>query len=322
MPVISIIVPVYKVEPYLRRCLDSVLAQAFTDYECILVDDGSPDNCPAICDEYAARDGRFKVIHKKQNEGLPRARRSGLDIAVAQLVTHLDSDDWLEPYALECLYKKQQEGNADIVIGSLNKIHRKNIVVKKQFRNYTITEKKNMVIDFFDFPQVHVNLWRKLYRISLFNNIELYPNLYYGEDAVCSIQIICLQNCKKIEVVSDIVYNHDVSTGGISTGGIFCGEEKALNLLGSWAVVKMHLEKSAMFDFPIQQRYYRYLFNYVYPRLYHNVSKRNVFKAVVENQLSFFFFPSNFSMLKKNLANIIFLISASLYKNLYRLKSR
>ena len=81
MPEVSIIVPVYKVEPYLRRCVDSILAQTFTDFELILVDDGSPDNCPAICDEYAERDSRVRVIHK-ENGGVSSARNAGMEAAV------------------------------------------------------------------------------------------------------------------------------------------------------------------------------------------------------------------------------------------------
>lgn len=92
MPVISIIVPVYKVEPYLRRCIDSILAQTFTDYECILVDDGSPDSCPAICDEYLARDRVFKVIHK-ENGGPSDARNMGIRTATGEYIVLLDSDD-------------------------------------------------------------------------------------------------------------------------------------------------------------------------------------------------------------------------------------
>jgi glycosyltransferase involved in cell wall biosynthesis len=94
MPIISIIVPVYKVELYIRQCLDSVLAQNFTDYECILVDDGSPDDCPAICDEYAAKDKRIKVIHK-ENGGLSDARNAGIRSAIGDYIVLLDSDDLL-----------------------------------------------------------------------------------------------------------------------------------------------------------------------------------------------------------------------------------
>lgn len=89
----SIIIPVYKVEKYLYQCVDSVLAQTFQDYEIILVDDGSPDKCPAVCDEYAARDNRVKVIHKT-NGGLSDARNAGLDMAQGEYVIFLDSDDW------------------------------------------------------------------------------------------------------------------------------------------------------------------------------------------------------------------------------------
>ena len=88
----SVIVPIYNIEKYLKRCIDSVLAQSFGDFELILVDDGSPDNCPAICDEYAAKDERIKVIHK-ENGGLVSARQEGIKIASGDYVFHLDGDD-------------------------------------------------------------------------------------------------------------------------------------------------------------------------------------------------------------------------------------
>jgi glycosyltransferase involved in cell wall biosynthesis len=113
MPVISIIVPVYRVEPYLRRCLDSILAQTFTDWECILVDDGSPDRCPAICDGYAARDSRFRVIHRK-NAGVSAARNAGLDAARGEWIGFVDSDDWCEPEWIEELYHAAVTNGADI----------------------------------------------------------------------------------------------------------------------------------------------------------------------------------------------------------------
>lgn len=92
-PKISIIIPVYKVEPYLRQCVDSVLSQTYTNFEIILVDDGSPDNCPVICDEYAAKDSRVKVIHK-ENGGLSDARNAGIKVAKGEYLFFLDSDDF------------------------------------------------------------------------------------------------------------------------------------------------------------------------------------------------------------------------------------
>lgn len=99
-PKISIIVPVYNVEKYLRRCLDSIVAQTFTDWECICVDDGSPDGSGKILDEYAAKDKRFVIIHK-ENGGVSSARNAGLDIARGEYVTFCDSDDWIEKECFE-----------------------------------------------------------------------------------------------------------------------------------------------------------------------------------------------------------------------------
>jgi len=113
---ISILVPIYKVEKYLRRCVESVLAQNFKDYELILVDDGSPDGCPRICDEYAKTDSRIKAIHK-ENGGLVSARLAGFQVAQGDYIMFLDSDDYLMPDALNILYYKAREGY-DIVKGN------------------------------------------------------------------------------------------------------------------------------------------------------------------------------------------------------------
>lgn len=116
-PFVSIIVPIYKVEPYLRRCLDSIVNQTYTNLEIILVDDGSPDGCPAICDEYAAKDNRIVVIHK-ENGGLSDARNAGLDICKGEYVYFVDSDDWIENNAIETLCNILVTHNAEIVIGN------------------------------------------------------------------------------------------------------------------------------------------------------------------------------------------------------------
>lgn len=110
----SVIVPVYKVEDYLPACVESVLNQTFKDFELILVDDGSPDNCPLLCDEYAKKDNRIKVVHKA-NGGLAAARRTGIKIAEGDYVFNLDSDDLIENDTLEYAYKKITETNCEIV---------------------------------------------------------------------------------------------------------------------------------------------------------------------------------------------------------------
>lgn len=125
----SVIIPVFRVENYLRQCVDSVLAQSFKNFEVILVDDGSPDNSPAICDEYALRDKRVHVIHKI-NGGLSSARNAGLDIAQGEYVMFLDSDDWWDD--LEALAKIDEclrSVNSDIIIIGMKKYFTRNGMV-------------------------------------------------------------------------------------------------------------------------------------------------------------------------------------------------
>lgn len=115
-PKVSIIVPIYNVERFLHCCVDSVLAQTFTDFELLLVDDGSKDNSGKICDQYAEKDRRVKVVHK-QNGGLTSARNAGLALAFGEWVMYLDGDDWIEPDMLESLFREGEDTGADIVLG-------------------------------------------------------------------------------------------------------------------------------------------------------------------------------------------------------------
>ena len=115
MPQISVIVPVFKTEKYLTRCTDSLLAQTFQDIEIILVDDGSPDYCGIMCDEYANKDSRVCVIHQK-NAGVSAARNAGLDMASAEYVTFVDSDDWIEPCMYEAMLEKARQFDCDVVM--------------------------------------------------------------------------------------------------------------------------------------------------------------------------------------------------------------
>ena len=130
-PLVSIIVPIYKVEPYLRRCLDSIVNQSYTNLEIILVDDGSPDNCPQICDEYASKDNRIKVIHKK-NGGLSDARNAGLDICKGEYISFVDSDDWVDEKYIETLLDLAIKENVDIAIGEHEKKIRDSAFFKKK----------------------------------------------------------------------------------------------------------------------------------------------------------------------------------------------
>ena len=126
---ISIIVPIYNVELYLRRCVYSLITQTYKKIEIILVDDGSPDRCGEICDEYAKADSRVRVIHKT-NGGLSSARNAALDIATGDYIMFVDSDDWIESNCCEELVKKIMEYNADIVAFGLNYVYDSGKIVK------------------------------------------------------------------------------------------------------------------------------------------------------------------------------------------------
>ena len=115
MPKLSVIVPVYNTEKYLRECVDSILAQTFTDFELILVDDGSTDGSGAICDEYAGKDSRIRVIHQ-ENGGATLARRSGVRIAQGEYVAFVDSDDWIAQHIYQNMMEKAETCGADVIL--------------------------------------------------------------------------------------------------------------------------------------------------------------------------------------------------------------
>ena len=165
---ISIIVPVYNVEPYLARCIESIIAQSYTDWELILVDDGSPDHCPEICDTYAIKDKRIKVIHKK-NGGLSDARNHGLDVASKDYILFVDSDDFIHPNMLQTMIRLGIEKNADIVqCGYIRGISSVFPAIKESQKLHSYDSHS-----IFTSTKQQTILWAKLYRRSLWNNIRM-----------------------------------------------------------------------------------------------------------------------------------------------------
>ena len=144
MPAVSIIVPVFRVERYLKKCLDSLIGQTFKDIEIVLVDDGSDDHCPDICNSYAAADPRIIVIHK-ENGGVGAARNDGLAAASGSYVIFCDSDDWMERDGIERLYKKARTTDADIVIGDVYLVTETGKkLVRFYERNFSVTSSKGI----------------------------------------------------------------------------------------------------------------------------------------------------------------------------------
>ena len=125
---LSIIVPVYKVEPYLKECVDSLLSQKYPETEIILVDDGSPDRCPEICDEFSAKHSNIKVVHQK-NAGLPAARNAGLAVATGEYISFVDSDDAVSTDTYSILIEKMEKDGSDMAICNFESFNKKGTVV-------------------------------------------------------------------------------------------------------------------------------------------------------------------------------------------------
>lgn len=167
MPKISIIMPVYKVEEYVAKTIESVLAQTLNDFELFAIDDGSPDNSGKICDEYAKKDKRIKVIHK-ENGGAPEARNVAIEKATGKYMYFIDSDDWIEPQMLEIMYNLAEKNNADLVVtGFLMEYYNKKkgyITYKNQIEDkiYNKEEFKKNAYKYFNNSILSLP-WNKLY---------------------------------------------------------------------------------------------------------------------------------------------------------------
>ena len=202
-PLISIIVPVYNVEKYLQRCLNSIVSQTYEHFEAILIDDGSSDNGPQICDDYKNQDCRFQVIHQS-NQGLSVARNRGLDIAKGNYITFIDSDDWVSADYLSELYLLTKNNLADIAIASHQ--HTTTFPAKEKKVKYTIKSfsKQEALFELIaKQKQPFVISCGKLYRKELFNDIR-FPVGKYHEDEFTSHLLI--NRASKVAYSSKILY--------------------------------------------------------------------------------------------------------------------
>ncbi len=201
---ISIIIPVYKVEPYLCKCLDSVTAQTYKNIEIILVDDGSPDGCGAICDEYAAKDSRCRVFHT-ENRGLSCARNYGISVSRGAWLMFIDSDDWVEPDFCRVPYETAVRYGADLVMFRFNSF--KNGELEK-LRDPDLPEGivgKGDAIDMIYYRGILNYAWNKLYKRELFEGIE-YPAGKTYEDVGTTYKLVLAS--KVTALVNKLLYNY------------------------------------------------------------------------------------------------------------------
>lgn len=211
-PLISVVIPVYKVEEYLNRCVDSVINQTYENLEIILVNDGSPDNCPKICDEYAKKDSRIKVIHK-ENGGLSDARNAGIDKATGKFITFIDSDDYIDNDYVECLYNAIEEDGTKLSICSHRVIYDTGRIIEKETKERTVLDSKKVLERILYDEGIDLSAWAKLYSIDLFKKVR-YPKGRVYEDAATTYKLIDL--CDKVSIASFGKYNYMIRSDSIS----------------------------------------------------------------------------------------------------------
>lgn len=199
---ISIIIPVYKVEKYLEKCIESVLKQTYTNLQIILVDDGSPDNCGKICDEYAKKDSRIEVIHKA-NGGLSDARNVGISKAKGRYIGFVDSDDYIKEDMYEILLNLIKKYDADVSICNLYDVIDENECIRNKengIREYSRLDiLKEVLLD----KNIQSYAWNKLYEKELFDEIK-YPIRKKYEDIGTTFYVF--EKCNKIVVTSEPEY--------------------------------------------------------------------------------------------------------------------
>lgn len=211
---ISVIVPVYKVEEYLDECIESIVNQTYQDLEIILVDDGSPDNCPQMCDAWEKKDKRIKVIHQK-NGGVSAARNAALDIACGEYIYFVDSDDFIETTALEYLHKLIIEYNVPMVIGGYRRVsengeYDREVLADDDIEVNVLDEYKTWEKAAFDMGFIMV--YTKLYKAELWTNCR-FPAGKIHEDNGVMLQI--LPQCHRVVYSNKLIYNYRINLQGI-----------------------------------------------------------------------------------------------------------
>lgn len=319
---VSVVVPVYNVEKYLKKCVNSILCQTYKNIEIILVDDGSTDNCPKICDEFKIKDNRVVVIHKK-NGGLSDARNFGINEASGSFITFVDSDDFIMPDMIEYLYNICEEYNSDFSVcqsvrcdetGSIkclcSDIEKENIIV---------FEGKNKMDAYLKTNCIHTTTWSKLYDIKLFNDIR-FPKGKIHEDAFTTY--ILVNNAGKIVVTSKTGYVYRVNPTGIMNSKF---SNKNLDAI---------LAKKKQLRFIIKN--YPKLSRYAYAELIYScnyclskMAVSNFYEPDIENNIQsmyrkyirYYLISENISI-KGKLMSIVACVNTSLARKFYRLLSR
>lgn len=219
-PLISVIIPVYNVKKYLRRCVESVIGQSYKNLEIILVDDGSPDGCFEICEQLKQEDERIVVLHK-ENGGLSDARNTGIDIARGEYIMFVDSDDYINSNMAESLYKRIKEEHSEMAIANFAFVDERDAVCKESANVVNeVWDKKRFWSEMYGGKHIFcVVAWNKLYRADLFKTIR-FPKNRLHEDEFVIFDLI--NQCSKISVLEEKHYFYLQRANGImGSEGVF-----------------------------------------------------------------------------------------------------
>ncbi|WP_373260060.1 glycosyltransferase family 2 protein [Phocaeicola vulgatus] len=234
-PIITIIIPIYKAENCIKRCIDSIINQTFTSFELLLINDGSPDSSGKICDEYAQTDQRIKVFHKK-NGGVSSARNLGIQKSNGNFICFIDSDDWIEPYHLEALYQTYQTYHCDLIINGYAKEKKNSKTIQVHTGIYTTKEIPNGITEL-KRNQLLGYPWNKLFKKDIIEqyNIKFDHSITLREDEIFVLQY--LTHCNSIQCTDSISYHYIELENSLSKKKhSYCSLKKAVELIKQYSI--------------------------------------------------------------------------------------
>jgi len=312
---ISVIVPVYKVEKYLEKCVNSICSQSYSDLEIILVDDGSPDNCGKICDEMALNDQRIRVIHQK-NQGLAAARNAGLAIAQGKYVAFVDSDDTIENGAYLMLHNMIEHYDTDIAICECRKVKENELLKQVEYSNYNDKLLDNNKLWDLVFGKLNNSSCNKLYKRSLIGDLQFPQKVVHGEDLLFNIEYLAKCNIgvyNEAPVYNYLSRNNSITRSSFNESVFFeiVAKDKAKDLVKKYMPVQM--SKAELFCFRARMNVLRSVYaadnelryqdkideikKYI-KQQYRNVKRSLKKKEIIEYKL-FFSLPSLYRRIAK-----------------------
>lgn len=239
MELISVIVPVYKVEAYLDKCIASIVNQTYTNLEIILVDDGSPDNCPAMCDAWAAKDSRIKVIHK-ENGGLSDARNVGMAAATGEFLAFVDSDDWIDVQMYQTLLEAAADTNSDIASCGARRIWPDGRPPQelRTVNRYRVMEQEDALKAFITSDGLVQTVWNSIYRKEVAQGVSFPVGLIH-EDEFWTWKVFV--RAKRVVTISETYYNYLQRESSIMGAGF---SEKSLLVVQAKTERQAYIEKA------------------------------------------------------------------------------